>query len=193
MSEINLLKEYCRMCKETECGIGCPIFEAKGDLCLCKEWILSHPDEATKIVTKWTKEHPQRTRQDVFLERYPKAMLENGVVNICPRMIVGRENIECGAMDSCVNCSKKILVCTGRGGRVMRLIDADELIKDRVENDPVRIAAECAPTVDVVRCRDCKYFEKAECIDGFLICPASGMEIHENDYCSYGERRSQDD
>ena len=28
----------------------------------------------------------------------------------------------------------------------MRLIDADELIKDRVENDPVRIAAMCAQT-----------------------------------------------
>lgn len=28
----------------------------------------------------------------------------------------------------------------------MRLIDADELIKDRVENDPVGIAAKCAPT-----------------------------------------------
>ena len=28
----------------------------------------------------------------------------------------------------------------------MRLIDADEIIKDRVENDPVRIAAECAQT-----------------------------------------------
>jgi len=28
----------------------------------------------------------------------------------------------------------------------MRLIDVNELIKDRVENDPVRIAAECAPT-----------------------------------------------
>ena len=28
----------------------------------------------------------------------------------------------------------------------MRLIDADELTKDRVENDPVRIAAGCAPT-----------------------------------------------
>lgn len=36
----------------------------------------------------------------------------------------------------------------GTGGQVnrMRLIDADELIKDRVENDPIRIAAECAPT-----------------------------------------------
>lgn len=28
----------------------------------------------------------------------------------------------------------------------MRLIDADELIKDRVENDPIVIAAKCAPT-----------------------------------------------
>lgn len=28
----------------------------------------------------------------------------------------------------------------------MRLIDADELMKDRTENDPVRIAAMCAPT-----------------------------------------------
>ena len=29
----------------------------------------------------------------------------------------------------------------------MRLIDADELMKDRVSNDPVVIAAKCAPTV----------------------------------------------
>ena len=28
----------------------------------------------------------------------------------------------------------------------MRLIDADKLIKDQVENDPVRIAVMCAPT-----------------------------------------------
>lgn len=28
----------------------------------------------------------------------------------------------------------------------MRLVDADKLIKDRVENDPVRIVATCVPT-----------------------------------------------
>lgn len=28
----------------------------------------------------------------------------------------------------------------------MRLLDADKLIEGRVENDPVRIAAECEPT-----------------------------------------------
>lgn len=32
----------------------------------------------------------------------------------------------------------------------MRLIDADELCEGRVENDPVRIATECAPTIEAV-------------------------------------------
>lgn len=87
----------------------------------------------------------------------------------------------------------------------MRLIDADELRENMINvwmvgtdkdvdyvMDEVLHEIDIAPTV-MVRCKECKYFEKAECIDGFLICPASGMEIHENDYCSYGERRSQDD
>ena len=47
----------------------------------------------------------------------------------------------------------------------MRLIDADELIKDRVENDPVRIAVKCAPTA----------FDKEKVINDLLnvsICSA---------------------
>ena len=49
----------------------------------------------------------------------------------------------------------------------MRLIDADELIKDRVENDPVAIAAKCQPTaydVDKVvgRLQDLMY-NKSSC------------------------------
>lgn len=31
----------------------------------------------------------------------------------------------------------------------MRLIDADEIIKNRVENDPIKLAVDCAPTVEV--------------------------------------------
>ena len=46
--------------------------------------------------------------------------------------------------------------------------------------------------VSVVRCKDCKYYEKAKVNNkGFLICPASGMEIAEADFCSYGERRTE--
>ena len=52
------------------------------------------------------------------------------------------------------------------------------------------------PAVDaceVVRCRDCVYWQKAKMNrKGFLICPASGMEIMAKDFCSYGERRADE-
>lgn len=44
--------------------------------------------------------------------------------------------------------------------------------------------------VPVVRCKNCRYYQDAKVNEkGFLICPASGMEITETDYCSYGERK----
>ena len=49
-----------------------------------------------------------------------------------------------------------------------------------------------ADAVPVVRCKDCVYWREAVTNDkGFLICPASGMEITESDFCSYGEREWQ--
>lgn len=84
----------------------------------------------------------------------------------------------------------------------MRYIDADALRADWLENGDNEYVydtnaflesidnAPTADVVDVVRCKDCKYYEQAKVNNkGFLICPASGMEITEADYCSYGERR----
>lgn len=46
-----------------------------------------------------------------------------------------------------------------------------------------------ADVVPVVRCKDCEYSANAWVNEnGFLICPASGMEITDNDFCSYGAR-----
>lgn len=96
-----------------------------------------------------------------------------------------------------------------------RYIDADALIKSaeskrlvidtakttvaealRIQGKAIREAIENAPTADVaevVRCSECEYGKKATINDkGFKICPASGMEITDNDYCSYGERRTDD-
>ena len=47
--------------------------------------------------------------------------------------------------------------------------------------------------VPVVRCKDCVYKASAEVIDGFLICPASGMEICDDDFCSYGKRKESNE
>ena len=81
----------------------------------------------------------------------------------------------------------------------MRLIDAG---KAKVSLDWTLIGdaadAACrvidnAPTVDAVvvtRCKDCEHKERAAVNEkGFLICPASGMEITPYDFCSYGERK----
>lgn len=77
----------------------------------------------------------------------------------------------------------------------MRLIDADAFLERMSRTDRffgVVFDINDAPTVDavaVVRCKDCVYWREAVTNDkGFLICPASGMEITESDFCSYGER-----
>lgn len=42
-------------------------------------------EEVVKEVEKWAAAHPRKTRQDVFLEQYPEAVLtEDGVISICP-------------------------------------------------------------------------------------------------------------
>ena len=47
-----------------------------------------------------------------------------------------------------------------------------------------------ANVVEVVRCKDCIHKQTAKINSkGFLICPASGMEITDDDFCSYGKRR----
>lgn len=51
-----------------------------------------------------------------------------------------------------------------------------------------------ADVAEVVRCKDCQYYQNAKINKkGFLICPASGMEITETDYCSYGARMDKED
>ena len=81
----------------------------------------------------------------------------------------------------------------------MRLIDADVADKWMQQNNAFIDFAilKAIPTIDavpVVRCQECRYYPTAKVNEkGFLICPASGMEITETDYCSYGERMDKED
>ncbi len=79
----------------------------------------------------------------------------------------------------------------------MRLIDADAFLERMSRTDRffgVVYDINDAPTVDavaVVRCRECECAKNAKVNkQGFRICPASHMEIVDDDYCSYGERRT---
>ena len=87
-----------------------------------------------------------------------------------------------------------------------RLIDADNIIKtipntniDMFENcgrctlldkEDVIALINKAPTIDVepvVRCKDCMYNKGEVNKKGFRICSANGMDITDDDYCSWGK------
>lgn len=74
------------------------------------------------------------------------------------------------------------------------LISREALMRGRVCNDPVRIAAMCEPAVDaveVVRCKDCKHhsIEETECGAKYIACNRFDEVMEADDFCSYGERK----
>ena len=71
-----------------------------------------------------------------------------------------------------------------------------EIMRRGIYPPGVRHAIENAPAIDavpVVRCKDCKRCKSDDL--GNLICGLTvyEMEISKNDYCSYGERKDNDE
>ena len=86
--------------------------------------------------------------------------------------------------------------CPHCGASLRRLIDTNVMghIPTDATGHTIKAWNDRVMVVEtVIRCKDCVYSEKARVNKkGFLICPASGMEITDRDYCSYGERRAKD-
>ena len=86
MDALEFLMERRRMCDSYRHCEGCPL---EGGKCVVSS---VPPDEDYKriiaAVERWSKEHPRKTRQSVFLEQYPEAEIDaNGVVGLCPMSI----------------------------------------------------------------------------------------------------------
>lgn len=89
MDAVKFIVEKARMCgKQGECD------ECKLNGSAYCNTMPQHPidregaQEAVDIVEQWSKEHPSKTRQSVFLEQYPNCMIDSdGVVGICPRNV----------------------------------------------------------------------------------------------------------
>lgn len=102
MDAVEYLTELNRMCEKSNLCDDCPIYKATGRNCGLAynnaEMLAGH----VEIVEQWAKEHPVRTRQSVFLERYPNAAIgENGSIGICPATIEGKNCNELAAGTSC--------------------------------------------------------------------------------------------
>lgn len=84
MDAVMFIKERNRMCESfgDRCT-GCPA--SNGGCAVGQESTLDATDQVA-MVEDWSAAHPRKTRQSMFLEQYPEAVLdERGVVLICPR------------------------------------------------------------------------------------------------------------
>lgn len=82
--------------------------EAKMD---AVEFVVAGAEEAVRIVKAWSQEHPRKTRQDVFLEMFPTAKLDNyyGSVDVCPADVDAKQRDPDG--QGCGDWRKDCAVC----------------------------------------------------------------------------------
>ena len=85
MEALEFLKERKRMCNSYKGCCDCPL---ESSHCVISH-VTSDEDYERIISTveRWSKEHPRKTRQSVFLEQWPDARVDDGVIGICPRSV----------------------------------------------------------------------------------------------------------
>ncbi|MGF6375040.1 hypothetical protein M2140_000074 [Clostridiales Family XIII bacterium PM5-7] len=74
------LKTWKRMCIYNEHNC---------EECLAEGYCIVNPQKRNDIalstaVENWLKDHPSKTRQDVFLEQFPNSKLDNGTLFLAP-------------------------------------------------------------------------------------------------------------
>lgn len=111
MDALEFFRERKRLCKLQKDCSGCPFDK---DNCSVSNIM---PDEDYKrviaTVEQWSKEHPRKTRQSVFLEQYPEATIDNnGGVCVRPCYLSATHRNaygKCAHMDrDCTDCRREV-------------------------------------------------------------------------------------
>lgn len=105
MDALKFIEERNRMCdyytKKDGTG-GCADCPECDSACNVVRYVTP---EYIADVEKWSREHPRKTRQDVFMAHYPDAALDNGVLRVCPRKIYKSAGINCNNT-TCYLCKR---------------------------------------------------------------------------------------
>lgn len=105
MDALKFIEERNRMCDYYRSGNAlsgcaeCPAFQMT---CVS---VRSVTAEYIAAVEQWSKEHPRKTRQDVFMAHYPDGALDDGVLRICPRNVYKSAEINCNNT-TCYLCKR---------------------------------------------------------------------------------------
>lgn len=109
MDAVKFVREYLRMCAKVPNCEECPAFMT--DFCTvnAEEQSPESAEKVVQIIEKWSVEHPQKTRQSVFMEQWPNAkVFVDGVLDFCPMEL--DSHYLCKATDvkmPCQSCRRK--------------------------------------------------------------------------------------
>lgn len=111
MDAVKFIKERDRMCRFYHHAGDCYQCPAKDCECSALEGMVDD-DNIVTIVKEWSAAHPRKTRQSVFLERWPAARLdERGVLAILPCLMnpiqYRTPEDTCATGMMCMDCRKK--------------------------------------------------------------------------------------
>ena len=111
MDALEFLRERRRMCNSYRNCEGCPLEDGK---CVVSDVA---PDEDYKriiaAVYQWSKEHQRKTRQSVFLEQYPDAIIshdglpEVAPCQLCVGLTHGKSTEDCEKRGLCAKCRRE--------------------------------------------------------------------------------------
>lgn len=107
MDAIKFIEEKERMCQA--CG-SCPLCPAWLDnQCIVSLRSGFAPEQQINTVKVWSEQHPRKTRQSLFLEQYPNAMVTcKGIVKIWPCDVEkNMQNVIYCNSHSCADCRRE--------------------------------------------------------------------------------------
>ena len=112
MEALEFLKERKRMCRSSGGSRkGCP-----GEKVRCALNSLTSDDDYKRIVVmveEWSAAHPRKTRQSVFLEQWPDAIISDDELpevapcQLCAGLIHGESVEDCENRGLCVECRRE--------------------------------------------------------------------------------------
>lgn len=99
------------MCNSYKCCVGCPLVESH---CIISSATSDEEfKKMTDVVEQWLNEHPRKTRQSVFLEQWPDAIIsDDGLPEVGPcqlraGLIHGDSVDDCENRGLCTECRRE--------------------------------------------------------------------------------------